>query len=131
MSMRTQREAMVTSSGGTSSASTTNTVPGAGSSMAFNRMGALRTTRWNSSRTRTLRAPSMGERLARSTMSRACSAVIHGPVRSVTTRSGWVSARARRRWRSASAPEDPAESSAAANARANARLPLPRGPTSR
>ena len=64
----------------------------------------MRTTRWNSSRISTLRWPSTGERLARSTISRACSAVIQGPVRSVITRSGWAPANARRRWRSASVP---------------------------
>jgi hypothetical protein len=82
------REAMVTSSGGTSSARMTKKVDGGGSSMAFNRIGAASVTRWNSVRRSTLRRPSEGLREARLTMVRAWSRVMNGPSRSVTDRSG-------------------------------------------
>ena len=62
--------------------------------------------RWKSSSTRTLRAPSAGLSAACCTISRAAAASMRpwAVVGSMTWRSGWVSARARRAWRSASSP---------------------------
>ena len=51
---------MVTSSVGTKSASTTNTVLGGGSSIVFSSFGAWMLTRWKSTSTWTLRRPSVG-----------------------------------------------------------------------
>ena len=59
-SMRTQRDAMVTSSGGMCSARMTNTVLSGGSSIVFRSLGAASRTRWKSTGTRTLRRPSTG-----------------------------------------------------------------------
>jgi hypothetical protein len=56
---------MVTSSGGTLSASTTKTVLGGGSSMVFSNMGPTVWTRCRSASTSTLRDPSTGLRMAR------------------------------------------------------------------
>ena len=59
--MRTQRDAIVTRSGGTKSARTTNVVDGGGSSIVLSRRAAASAVRrWNSWRTMTLRAPSTG-----------------------------------------------------------------------
>ena len=126
-------DAMVTSSGGTSSARITKNVDGGGSSTYFRRIAPNLSMRWKSSSTSTLRAPSAGLSAACCTISRAVGASMRpwAVVGSTTRRSGCVSARARRTWRSASSPVLPADRSSAAKARAAARLPDPAGPTSR
>ena len=130
--MRTQREAIVTSSGGTSSASTTKIVAAGGSSIVFSSFGATAAVmRWNSSRTSTLRSPSIGESdAARHDVvglldrDRRALALDDQQSRDACPR---VQAAASRSSRSAPG----GASSAAANACAAARLPLPDGPTNR
>src|SRR4051794_20041298 len=89
--------------------------------------------RWKSSRTRTLRSPSLGDRTALCTISRAVSTLMRpwAVDGSMTWRSGWVSASASFTCRSASASSLSCDSRRAAKARAAARLPEPDGPTSR
>ena len=62
--MRTERDAMVTSSGGTSSARITKKVDAGGSSTYLSRMAPNWSMRWKSSSTSTLRLPSAGESAA-------------------------------------------------------------------
>ncbi len=128
--MRTQRLAMVTSSGGTNSARTTKTVPGGGSSMVLSNAGPASFTRWKSLRTRTLRSPSIGLKAAARAMSRAESMLMYGPWRSTTTTSGWVPLRTRRH--TSQVPSPPwGQRRAAAKAVAAACFPVPGGPTNR
>jgi hypothetical protein len=62
-SMRMQRDAIVTCSGGTSSASKTNTAVAGGSSMVLSRLAAASgSALWKRSITMTLRRPSIGDR---------------------------------------------------------------------
>ena len=86
--------------------------------------------RWTSVTISTWRDASSGRRWARVTMDRASSTSSEAPVRSTTTRSGWVPASARRhvlQW-----PQPPSgHSRAAARPRAAARFPEPGGPWSR
>ena len=63
-SMRTDRLAIVTSSGGTSSARITKNVDGGGSSTYLRRIAPNWSMRWKSSRTSTLRSPSAGDSAA-------------------------------------------------------------------
>ena len=132
-SMRTDRLAMVTSSGGTSSARITKKVDGGGSSTYLRRIAPNWSMRWKSSSTSTLRSPSAGDRAACFTIALAVGASMRpwAVVASTMWRSGCVSASARRWWRSASSPSLPAERSSAAKALAAPRLPDPDGPTSR
>ena len=67
---------MVTSSGGTYSARTTNTADGGGSSMVLSSAGPASRTRWKSARTSTLRSPSTGLRAARRVTSWAASTLM-------------------------------------------------------
>jgi hypothetical protein len=128
--MRAHRLAMVTSSGGTWSASTTNTVVGGGSSNVLSSAGPASWTRWKSTITSTRRRPSTGLSEARRPIWRASSTVMYGPVRSCTTTSGWTPPSARRH--SSHTPQPPAgHSRAAAKERAASRIPAPGGPTSR
>ena len=69
---------------------------GGGSSTVLRSAGTALPARWTSVTTRTWRAASSGRRWARVTMDRASSTSREGPVRSTTTRSGWVPARALR-----------------------------------
>ena len=90
-------DAMVTSSGGTKSASTRNVVDGGGSSIDFSsRAAASAVSRWKSCSTITLRAPSTGAREVSWTISRAWSAEIAGPARSTSWTSGCSAPSARR-----------------------------------
>ena len=91
--MRTQRLAIVTSSGGTCSARMTNTVPGGGSSIVLSSAGAASSTRWKSVSTSTLRAPSTGtgRRPAGDLAARRRRAATRR-CRSTTTTSGWTPA---------------------------------------
>ncbi len=103
---------------------------GGGSSTVFNRAGTDSRARWTSVTIRTWRDASSGRRWARVTMDWASSTLIDAPVRSTTTRSGWVPARARRQ--ALQAPHPPSgHSRAAARPRAAARFPEPGGPCSR
>jgi hypothetical protein len=73
-STRTHRDATVTSSWGTWSATRTKTVLAGGSSIVFSSFGpTFAATRCMSWRTRTLRAPSTGERSASRMTSSTCS----------------------------------------------------------
>ena len=130
-SIRTQRLAIVTRSFGTSSARTTNTVPAGGSSMVLSNFGAAVVTRWNSSRINTFGPFSIDDRAAVAMIVSACSAEIDAPTRSNSVMSAWFWVRAMRACRTASSPVRSRLTSAAANARANSRFPLPRGPTSK
>ena len=105
----------MTSSGGTSSARITKKVEAGGSSTYLSRMAPNWSMRWKSSSTSTLRLPSAGERAACLTTCRAVGASMRpwAVVASTTWRSGCVSASARRRWRSASSPSEPADSRSA------------------
>ena len=88
-STRTQREAMVTRSTGTSSARITNTVDGGGSSTVFSRRAAPSgRSRWNSSRMSTFRCPSTGESEATRMISSTCSLAMAGPTRWTSRTSG-------------------------------------------
>ena len=129
-SMRTQREAMVTSSASTWSASTTNTVLAGGSSRVFNNLAAPSAVRrWNSSRIITLRSLSTGASDAVRMISSICSLAIAAPTRRTSRTSGCSPASASRadRWSGWSPPAR----SAAANARAASSLVEPGGPTNR
>ena len=96
-SMRTQRDAIVTRSTGTKSASTTKCVDAGGSSIVFSRRPApTALSRWNSWRISTLRSPSTGARAAWRTISAACSAEIAGPTRTTSRTSGCSPASASR-----------------------------------
>ncbi len=129
-SMRTHRDATVTSSGGTWSASTMNTALAGGSSMVFSRRAApSASSRWNSCSSITLRLPSMGAIDALRMISDTWSLEMRAPVRSTSRTSGCSPASARRASR-ASGSSWPVSSSAA-NARAASCLVLPAGPTKR
>ena len=128
--MRTHREAMVTSSGDTWSARITNTVLGGGSSTTFSSAGTASWARWNSGTTSTLRAASLGVRMARRRISRACSMPRKAPSRSITDTSGCTPAVARTH--TSHSPQPPrGHRRAAARAMAAVRRPVPGGPTSR
>ncbi len=120
----------MTSSGGSCSARMTNTVLAGGSSSTFSSTDAASRTRWKSTRSRTFRDPSLGERMARRRTSRAWSTEIDAPERSTTTTSGCTPANARRH--TSHSPHPPrGHSRAAPRATAAVRLPDPGGPTSR
>ena len=129
-SMRTHRDAMVTRSGGTKSASTTKCVEGGGSSSVLSRRPApAALSRWNSWSTRTLRAPSTGASDAWRTISSAWSLEIAAPTRSTSWTSGCAPASTRRasRLSASSRPVSRTE----AKARAARSFVEPGGPTNR
>ena len=129
-SIRTQREAMVTSSGGTWSARITKTVLAGGSSTILSRGATASWARWNSVSSSTLRSASFGVRMASRRISLARSMDRNGPSRSTTSRSGWTSANVRTH--TSHSPQPPrGHSRAAARAWAACRFPVPGGPTSR
>ena len=113
----------MTSSGGSSSASTTKNVPAGGSSMVLSSFGPASFTRWNSSSSSTLRVPSMAERLARRMISSAWPTVMSAPSRATMIRSGCCSWRASRRDRAAPSSSPAASSRRPADRR---RTPGPR-----
>ncbi|MDQ3351550.1 MAG: hypothetical protein M3501_06270 [Actinomycetota bacterium] len=128
--MRTQREAIVTSSGGTKSAQIRKIVDAGGSSIDFSRIAAASgRTRWNSFKMSTLRSPSTGAIDDCTTTSRACSAEMPGPTRWNSWMSGCSPAEARRIVRSASRSGVAATRTSAANARAATSFVDPDGPT--
>jgi hypothetical protein len=129
--MRTHREAIVTSSAGTWSASSTNTVDAGGSSIVFSNAGPAACTRCISVSTSTLRRPSTGDRTASRMISGTSSFTDrNAPCGTNVTTSGCSPASASRQSRHE--PHPPVgHSSAAENAIDAARPPAPGFPRSR